>query len=112
LRVGSITLSGSGANIGLNASNGVHINGGSYVSIYGGWVQISAVDKITSQSSGAMLLGTWYSDNGFPITSDRNKKHSISELSNNYDTFFTKLKPISYKLNNGTSDRFHVGFIS
>ena len=45
-------------------------------------------------------------------TSDRNKKNSIEDLPGKYLTLFDNLRPRIYKLNDGTSDRYHVGYIA
>lgn len=44
--------------------------------------------------------------------SDRNKKNSIEDLPDKYVAMFDNLTPKRFKLNNGKSDRYHVGFIS
>ena len=53
-----------------------------------------------------------YAETGEAGTSDRNKKNSISYDLSRYDAFFDRLQPTIYKLNNGTSGRFHVGMIA
>ena len=45
-------------------------------------------------------------------TSDRNRKNSIEDLPLKYLTLFDNLRPRIYKLNDGTSDRYHVGYIA
>lgn len=45
-------------------------------------------------------------------TSDIHEKHEIEELGSRYSTFFDTLKPVSFKMNNGTSGRKHIGFIA
>lgn len=45
-------------------------------------------------------------------SSDRNKKNSIEELDERYDEFFDTLEPQRFKYNNGTSDRYHLGYIT
>lgn len=45
-------------------------------------------------------------------TSDKNKKNTITSLSNKYEYLFDNLKPVSYKFNNNSSDRTHIGFIA
>jgi hypothetical protein len=68
---------------------------------------------IFSGSNGGKLGGTWYLDSDTPVTSDENFKHSIQKLdSYNYDEFFNNLLPRRFKYNDGTSDRYHIGFIS
>lgn len=53
-----------------------------------------------------------YAGNATIQTSDARKKHSIEYDMEKYADFFCRLKPTQYKLNNGSSDRFHTGFIS
>lgn len=59
------------------------------------------------------LLGNTYSSTGQIISSDRNLKHDIHELDKEKSSkFIYSLKPSKFKYNNGTSDRFHHGFIA
>lgn len=44
--------------------------------------------------------------------SDLNKKHTINPLPSVYSNIFDKLYPVSYKYNDGCSDRTHTGFIA
>lgn len=46
------------------------------------------------------------------IGSDRRIKHSIDYDMSRYEPLFHLLKPVAYKYNRGTSDRFHTGFIA
>lgn len=46
------------------------------------------------------------------IGSDRRIKNSISYDMDKYSGFFMSLKPSSYRLNKGNSQRFHIGFIA
>lgn len=45
-------------------------------------------------------------------TSDKNKKHDIEELPDKYVTMLELLTPKRFKFNNGSSDRYHSGFIA
>lgn len=56
--------------------------------------------------------GNLYLYSGTQVGSDIRLKNSVARLSENYDTFFDGLTPVSYVLNNGTSHRRHVGFIA
>lgn len=59
--------------------------------------------------------GMWqavYSYTSTISTSDRNIKHDIEPISDKYLNMLNKIKPVRFKLNNGTSDRFHIGFIA
>ena len=64
------------------------------------------------KSSSGHLEGTWYGTSSVSITSDQNKKNSIVTMEDSYDIFFDALSPIKYKYNDGTSDRFHIGYIA
>lgn len=44
--------------------------------------------------------------------SDRDVKKNIEDLPQAYEAFFDRLRPCRYKYNNGTSDRYHTGFIA
>ena len=58
------------------------------------------------------LNGTWKLNNSTLTTSDKNKKNSIESFDERYNTLFDNLSPIRYKYNDGTSDRYHTGFIA
>lgn len=58
------------------------------------------------------LTGNWSGTSGFSTDSDATLKHDIEQLSDNYSELFNSLKPVRYKYNNGTSNRFHTGFIA
>lgn len=60
-------------------------------------------------------LGRWssvWSINGAIQTSDRNKKNSITDLDERFVRFAKMITPKLFKMNEGTSGRFHVGFIA
>ena len=46
------------------------------------------------------------------VTSDERSKNSIEELPDAYVEMLDKLTPVRFKYNDGTSDRYHVGFIA
>ena len=85
--------------------------------MYGSW-QINTdsgyVSLYTDQTGngGGKLWGTWYLGNSTAITSDANKKNSVEELPEKYSTLFDNLRPVRYKYNDGTSNRYHTGFIA
>ena len=45
-------------------------------------------------------------------TSDIRLKNSIMPLNKEYEQFFDLMEPVKYKYNNGTSGRYHTGFIA
>lgn len=59
------------------------------------------------------LNGTWtLNGSSIATTSDKNQKNSILNISPVYTKLFDNLTPRIYKYNNGTSDRYHTGFIA
>lgn len=58
------------------------------------------------------LYGTWNLNSSTTITSDKNAKHNIEEMDDRYSSLFDNLKPVRFKYNDGTSDRYHTGFIA
>lgn len=72
---------------------------------------IDAPDNITLGST-AYKWANIYAKTGEGIGSDRNIKNSIEDLPEKYLTLFDKLIPKRFKLNDGTSGRYHVGYIA
>lgn len=58
------------------------------------------------------LEGTWQGTVSSSTTSDFRYKNSIVELPQVYSTLFDNLIPKRFKYNDGTSNRFHTGFIA
>lgn len=64
------------------------------------------------------MFGNWHVSgnmtlaSGEAVTSDQNKKNTITELNEKYSLLFDKLKAVLFKYNDGTSDRLHIGFIA
>ncbi len=58
------------------------------------------------------LKGTWRLNSAEITTSDKALKHDIEVLSDKYTTLFDNLTPVRFKYNDGTSDRYHTGFIA
>lgn len=54
----------------------------------------------------------YYGASNSVVTSDRRAKHSIEELPDAYVEALDKMTPVRFKYNDGTSDRYHVGFIA
>lgn len=77
------------------------------------WGGIRLFHKEGSLTSSNYLDGTWYGTlGGVSSGSDRNIKNSVGSLSPEYDKLFDNLNPVRYKYNEGTSGRFHTGFIA
>lgn len=58
------------------------------------------------------LKGSFIGSVSGSVVSDRDKKNSITDVSEKYDTLFDGLIPRLYKYNDGTSGRTHVGMIA
>ena len=70
-------------------------------------------------TNGTYNLGTerhkWntvFASTGAINTSDANEKNTICDIDERYGYVFDNLRPVTYKLNEGTSGRTHVGFIA
>lgn len=70
-------------------------------------------DVISTISGNGVLKGTWKDINGNLISSsDQRLKNSIFSIPEKYSKVFDKLHPVIFKYNDGTSNRFHIGFIA
>lgn len=72
----------------------------------------SNVDNVIKMYGDWKVTGNMTLASGEAVTSDKNRKNTITDLSEKYSAFFAKLKPRLFKYNDGTSDRLHVGFIA
>lgn len=115
---GEVVVTNNGAKLTYGGST-------SEVSVYSSGVGIAAngasyyVSQTCFYTTDDCLLGLannpWgqiYSSNSTISTSDRNKKNTIEDLDDRYLILFDLLRPVRFKFNNGTSGRFHPGFIS
>lgn len=102
-------------------TNGVWIDGyGQIVMEIGGVSYVELSDTyFTPYAARPIKLGTssapWsavYSSTSTIQSSDRNKKNSIEDLPEKYLTMFDSLRPRRFKMNDGTSDRYHTGYIA
>ena len=84
--------------------------GGKYVSIQAD-MQPSASGYYTCGSS-SYPWSAVFASTGEISTSDRDKKNNIDYDTEAYGKMFDLLKPCSFKMNDGTSDRRHVGMIA
>jgi hypothetical protein len=58
------------------------------------------------------LHGNWELESGSRVTSDRNAKNNIKSIPKLYEVAFDNFEPTIFKYNDGTSDRYHTGFIA
>jgi hypothetical protein len=85
-----------------NGSNQVFLgSGGGFASSNGG-----------DLGSSTFRWGTVYAQTGTINTSDKTLKNSIEDLPEIYEQLILRCRPVRFKYNDGTSDRYHTGFIS
>lgn len=58
------------------------------------------------------VVGTWVGDVSGSIVSDANHKEGIDSLDDRYGALFDGMTPRRYKYKDGTSGRYHTGFIA
>lgn len=61
---------------------------------------------------GGSLGGSWSGGSGICTNSDKKLKHQIETIPLEYENLLDNLNPVRYKYNDGTSDRYHTGFIA
>lgn len=57
-------------------------------------------------------FGTVYLSSAPSVSSDRNAKHAIADLDDAYKRIIKECRPVIFKYNDGTSDRYHTGFVA
>lgn len=74
----------------------------------GNQVNVGVASYVTYLRGTAVYLAS----SGAAVTSDARKKNSIEALPDAYEALLDKLTPVRYKYNDGTSGRYHAGFIA
>jgi hypothetical protein len=85
---------------------------GDYVVAFGATSTVGDSAQIWFWPDYAFLSGTWESESAIAVTSDKNKKNTIVDITDAYTAIFDRLRPRLYRYNDGTSNRLHVGFIA
>lgn len=101
------------------SSSGVTLDGRDWIDFEIDTENIAGIDDRAMYCYAGITLGssgypwsTVYADSCTCCTSDRNKKNTIEDLPEKYIALFDNLNPKRFKMNNGTSDRYHVGYIA
>lgn len=68
--------------------------------------------EMNNGSSYVYMGGTYKSASSISVLSDRERKNSIEEVDDRYSLLFDRIKPKRFKYNDGTSGRYHTGFIA
>lgn len=98
----------------LGWTYGSQLSNGKVYPYYGFTTNSNLAFQVDSNRIGKLdgtwtCVGTWTESNS---SSDMRIKNSIGDYTTEYDVFFDNIKPRRYKYNNGTSDRYHTGFIA
>ncbi len=69
---------------------------------------------VGSSNHNMLIRGTtvYLKNTSTTVTSDRTAKNSIEALPEQYETFVDNLSPVRFRYNEGTSGRYHVGYIA
>lgn len=109
---------------GITSNGAFYINGlisspdASFINIYSNIINASKlvsreIYSTVSKTNTLTVKGTTNLASSPNITSDKKLKNNIEELDLEESfNFINSLKPVRYKLNNGTSNRYHHGFIA
>jgi hypothetical protein len=97
-------------------NNGTIVYGNVPSSIYTQYYTRFYPDKLVTRESIADVATDqyveWDSLTTITMNSDERLKNCIETFSDEYDTFFDMLRPKRYKYNDGTSNRYHTGYIA
>lgn len=112
----------TGLGLSIESTGNIYLKGGGNpaLTLSGSANEIIAACTYFYPSGSAPYLGfsgkgMWqavYAYTGTIQTSDRRLKHDIEGLPEKYITMLDSITPVRYKMNNGTSDRYHIGFIA
>ena len=104
-----LTYGGSTSQISVHSGGiGMTSNGAKYAVGQDAMYSTSDADLGTPLN----LWGQIYANNSTISTSDQNKKNTIEDLDDRYLVLFDNLRVRRFKFDDGTSGRFHPGFIS
>lgn len=96
----------------ISAQSGLlHLNGGPDITV--GCANFYPLGK--AANLGSPQGGMWnavYSYTAEIITSDRSSKHDIEPVPDKYMDMLDRIEPVRFKVNNGTSGRYHMGFVA
>lgn len=115
---GEVVVTNNGAKLTYGGSvSQVSVSSGGVGLVSSGAVYYVGVDSFynTSDCDLGSPLNPWgqiYANNSTISTSDRNKKHDIEDLDDRYVLLFDNLILRRFKFDNGTSNRYHPGFVS
>ena len=106
---GSLTI--ENGSTGVNGTKGACLTGPKST-IY--FIVTNAACRMTADDNSFYVSATRvHSDTEIDFGSDARLKNTVEyDLTGQYGDFYRRLRPCRFKYNNGTSDRFHTGFIA
>lgn len=107
---GGMALDAMGGTLYLESRGRIMLNPGTEVECQGDFLP-GRDDRFPLGASSARWTDV-YAVNGTIQTSDANQKNSIEPLPAQYVAMLDQITPKRYKLNDGQSGRYHVGFIA
>ena len=120
----SIVFCSGDASVGKNQYQAVAVRNRGIDFYYGGTTNLRCIESGKDSVSNYLVVsmrvrngdllidGTITGNTSGSIISDANKKSSISDLSEKYETLFDAIRAVRYQYNYGTSGRYHTGFIA
>ena len=108
---GALRLSAEDGNVYIESGDGAYVQLSDEVILGGGDTRPNRTNYWSCGTSAA-VWSDMYTYNSPSVTSDRNQKHSIEVLPDKYLRMLLELPVYRFKMNDGTSDRYHVGYVA
>ena len=109
---GALSLTASYGDVYIESGNAAYLQLASDGVVVGGDDLISNKSGVYSCGTASHLWSNVFASTGVVQTSDRNKKHDIEELPGKYLKMLLELPVYRFKMDQGTSDRYHVGYVA
>jgi len=109
---GALRMTANSGDVYIQSSYGPHLRLSSYEGVVLGGGNTRPNNSIYSCGTSSFPWADIFSMNSQIQTSDRNKKHDIEPLPEKYLDMLGRIEPKRFKMNDGTSGRYHVGFIA
>lgn len=109
---GALSLTAGYGDVYIESGNAAYLQLASDGVVVGGDDLISNKSGVYSCGTASHLWSNVFASTGVVQTSDRNKKHDIEELPGKYLKMLLELPVYRFKMDQGTSDRYHVGYVA
>lgn len=109
---GALRMTANSGDVYIQSGYGTHLRLSSYEGVVLGGGNTRPNNSVYSCGTSSFPWADIFSVNSTIQTSDRNKKHDIEPLPDKYLDMLGRIEPRRFKLNDGSSGRYHVGFIA